>query len=534
MAGTYSQSSAALSHSVRLLWDIAPPLRLNSDTPYIAAGAIHLPSHGSWPFQLAAAAHAAAHLVYSPCTFDGTGLGPIARTLMGLLEDARVETLAIREFPGLARLWRSQHTATPVLGASFEALMVRLSRQLIDPGYDDPERWVRKGQALFIDDICSQRAAIQMSAAVRKVATQLGHDIGQMRLPFNEKTYRPQPAYRDDHRWMWAADVLHAVQPPATATVQGFENERDLPHGNVEGISRYPEWDRLIDRLRPDWCTVLEESPLPATIHAALTGAVGEDVIQQTAGRLRRALRNVLHSSTLRRRHDEGETFDPAGLVEWRVAWRTRSAADTRVYRGIAQRVARPSVWILIDQSASTSACLGSRNHSVLQEALASAIAIATALNAMDVACAICGFSSYGRHAVRMIVAKSFATHLDDAIPGLQSLRSGGSTRLGAALRNVTSQLKLKRQGPRWILVLSDGEPHDVDTHDPQYLMEDARHAVAEARREGVRLACPVFSPNNVGQAQRIFGRAGVQPVRDIDQLPGVLKRLLARGNLRC
>lgn len=93
-----------LSQWLRLLWDIAPPLRLNSDRPCIVAGAIHLPARIQWQQHNAAAAHAAAHLVYSPCAFDGSGLGPMVRALMALLEDARAETLAIQSLPGLARL----------------------------------------------------------------------------------------------------------------------------------------------------------------------------------------------------------------------------------------------------------------------------------------------------------------------------------------------------------------------------------------------------------------------------------------------
>ncbi|HTD90877.1 MAG TPA: hypothetical protein VK663_09455, partial [Burkholderiales bacterium] len=57
-----------LSQWLCLLWDIAPPLHLNSDTPYIEAGAIHLPARSHWQHHAAAAAHAAAHLVYSPRT----------------------------------------------------------------------------------------------------------------------------------------------------------------------------------------------------------------------------------------------------------------------------------------------------------------------------------------------------------------------------------------------------------------------------------------------------------------------------------
>ena len=194
---------APLTHWLRLLWGLTPPLAFDSECAYIAGGAIHLPARTPWQNHTAATAHAAAHLVYSPPRYDGAGLGPIARTLVALLEDARVEALAVRELPGLARLWRPLHTATPDAGVGFEGLAMRLARSLCDPAYDDPDPWVRKGRDLCFLDLTLGVCALRTPTEVREVATRLGHDIGQMRLPFNGKAVLPLPAYRDDNRWMW-------------------------------------------------------------------------------------------------------------------------------------------------------------------------------------------------------------------------------------------------------------------------------------------------------------------------------------------
>ncbi len=74
-------------------------------------------------------------------------MAPITQALLGLLEDARIEALACRELPGLRRLWSAWHTVTPADGSDFETLMLLLARALIDPAYDDPHPWVRKGRA---------------------------------------------------------------------------------------------------------------------------------------------------------------------------------------------------------------------------------------------------------------------------------------------------------------------------------------------------------------------------------------------------
>jgi len=517
-------TATPLTHWLRLLWGIAPPLRLNSEIPFIAAGAIHLPARAQWREHSAAAAHAAAHLVYSPPRFDGTGLVSIARALTGLLEDARVEALASAELPGLARLWRPLHEATPATGRSFEALMQRLARALVDVGYDDSEPWVRKGVALFYGDGPRGLPLLRSAADVRTAAMRLGHDIGQMRLQFNVKTYRPQPAYRDDHRWMWPADQQSMVSPPAAANAETACDESvRMPQAVV---ARYPEWDRLISRLRADWCSVTAAAP-SHPLSAPAGDAVGPAAIQQTATRLRRPLRAFSQCGLAPQREDEGELFDPAALVDWRVARRLRHAALPPVYRGLAPRNASAAVWLLVDQSASSGGTPGVDSVSALQTAVAAAAATATALQTAGVACAIAGFSSNGRHAVHLTAVKSFAQGVDVAmLTRLQALRAGGSTRLGAALRHAAASFAGDAGQRRCVIVLSDGEPHDIDVHDPRYLSDDARHAVLAAARGGVRLYCLALAPERRSEVQRIFGRDGVQVVRNLADVPRAVARL--------
>ena len=515
-----------LLHWLRLLWNIAPPLRLDSDRPYITAGVIHLPPQAQWRHHAAAAAHAVAHLLHSPRIFDGDGVVPIARALMGLLEDARVEALAVRQLPGLARLWRPLHSAMPETGADFEALMRRLARALADPAYDDPDPWVRKGRLLFYGDAQDGCCALQTAADVRDAAMRLGHDVGQMRLQFNAKTYRVEPAYRDDHRWMWAADVLSAAPPPVAVAAAGVREDEAAP-ASTDTVARYPEWDRLIARLRPDWCSVVETTVQENGFQAAIIDH--EDLILQTAVRLRAPLRALLRQRALPQHSDEGEVFDPGALVDWLVARRRHHAPETRVYRAMDGHRANAAVWLLIDQSASTAETHGAYGHSVLQTAVLAAAAIAKALEAAGVTCGISGFSSSGRHAVRLRTVKALDEFADDGmVARVQALRPSGSTRLGAALRHVTRRLSQYGDGARWVILLSDGEPYDIDVHDPRYLVEDARHAVRAAARCGVRVVCLAASPDGGSQARRIFGRKGVQAMCEPDDVPLSLSRLLA------
>jgi nitric oxide reductase activation protein len=526
--------STPLSHWLRLLWGQAPRLHLDSEAPFIGDGEIHLPACSHWRQHRAAAAHAAAHLVYSPRRFDGTGLPPITRAVLALLEDARAEALASRELPGLARLWQPLHTATPDDGAHFEALLPRLARALADPGYADTHPWVAKGRRLFYLDAEQTMLALRQPAELHQAARRLGHDIGQMRLQFNAKTYRPAPAYRDDHRWMWGADALAQAEPPPAAST-GTAPPRDTePPAPAAALARYPEWDRLIQRLRRDWSTVIEQ-PAQAEAPAGTASAAAFDESTLRLGRrLNGALRTLARPADRRRPDHEGERFDIDALVRWRVAGRLGRPCDTRLYSVLQRQAPRATVWLLIDQSASTSAAHGQGENNVLQAATLAAAAAARALHRLGVACAISGFSSNGRHAVHLHTVKSLGIAMDGETLAarLRALRSAGSTRLGAALRHAAAQLAThpaaRRGGANWVLLLSDAEAHDVDVHDPRYLVEDARQAVRAAARRSVRMACLTLAPDSTGTARRVFGPRGARSVETLEALPQAIQRLLA------
>ena len=530
----HTPPATPLTHWLRLLWNRSPPLHLHSDAPFIAGGALHLPACSHWQGHCAAAAHAAAHLVYSPRRFDGAGLVPIARSLLALLEDARVEALAMRELPGLARLWRPLHAATADDGNGFEPLMARLARALADPGYADPHAWVQKGRRFFYLDDQLGLLALRTPAELRTAALQLGHDIGQLRLPFNAQGYRPLPAYRDDHRWMWAADQLAAAQPPpqAAPTDAGPAQDPDgLLPAEHSHVTRQPEWDRLIHRLRPAWCCVTEQvSPSPPAVGPTLPSpAQAQAQAHALSRQLLAPLRTLTRPVAARHHRHEGRAFDTDALVHWCIARRQQLPADGRVFRGRQRQVSSAAVWLLIDQSASTAAPLDASGGSVLHAAAAMAAALALALQALGLRCAVSAFSSNGRHAVTLNTLKRLADPLDDRLAAhLQGLRSRGSTRLGAALRQVTAGLVAASGGARWVLLLSDGQPHDTDVHDPRYLVDDARHAVHSAARRGVQVRCLTLAATADPDARRIFGPGGSHNTARLADLPRALHRLMA------
>ena len=74
--------------------------------------------------------------------------------------------------------------------------------------------------------------------------------------------------------------------------------------------------------------------------------------------------------------------------------------------------------------------------------------------------------------------------------------------------------------------MLTDGQAHDVDVHDPRYLIEDARRAVHEAAQQGVLTVCITLGSQGEPSAQRIFGAKHCRSLRQVERLPRAIAQL--------
>jgi hypothetical protein len=102
---------------------------------------------------------------------------------------------------------------------------------------------------------------------------------------------------------------------------------------------------------------------------------------------------------------------------------------------------------------------------------------------------AILTFSSHRRQRVEVCTVKEFSQPLNARVlRRIQALRPGRYTRMGAALRHATAQLKDRPHTHRLLLVLTDGKPNDTDHYEGRHAVEDTRMAVLEARRAGLKL----------------------------------------------
>jgi len=104
-------------------------------------------------------------------------------------------------------------------------------------------------------------------------------------------------------------------------------------------------------------------------------------------------------------------------------------------------------------------------------------------------------------------------------------MEAGYSTRMGAALRHAAHYLGARKTDKKLLLVLTDGEPSDIDAADDRQLIEDAHKAVQELDQEGIYTYCINLDPNADDYVQDIFGKQ-YMVIDRVERLPEQLPKL--------
>ena len=557
--------------------------------PFIADFQIHLPDafdsfrglSGIETYR-AAAAHCAAHMVYTTHPISAEQLTPAQMKLIELFEDARVEALAIRDFPGLRKLWLGFFTAP--LGPLDEApdlhpmmdLMLRLARALLDETYLD-------GLALIDDTAAAFRAALAERAEDNRISWDAGvtfynQVIQSVALP-NLRVLENWPIpYRDDNRYVWdcgenlflsqGIDYLPSSRQQVRKSVSAIDlaNEVDVETAGDDaqeiwvcateffpyedaGVSfnqmegkepisepyRYQEWDYQVQLFRPDWASVIERRQGrgdPALMDAILT------THKPIASRIRHLIDMLQPQGIVRRRgYEEGEELDLNAAIRAMIDIRRGIMPDPRINIRISRHVRDLAILVLMDLSESTNEKVGVKKDDPGYDAAPSILGLtreatgllAWAIDAIGDRFAIHGFASDGRHDVQYYRFKDFDQPYDDMAKSRMAGTKGGlSTRMGAALRHAGWHLSRQPAQKRLVLVITDGEPADIDERDPQYLRHDTRKAVEELRMKGIHSYCLTLDPQADRYVARIFGENQYSIVDHVERLPERLPAVFA------
>lgn len=518
--------------------------KLNSPAlrPVISEGTLLLPDHYlAWDgasrgnIYRAAVAHALAHLRFSPRHQPAGKKKPLLLAVLSLIEDARVERLATRLYPGLRALWGCFHVASGEKNElTFASLSARLARALHDPHYEDPNHWVNKGRELFEAEAV---AGLEDPARFAEVGKILGNDLGQMRVRFVQELYTVEPAYRDDNSFLWEFENDAPPDTPPEESLSRTSVQIDPTDQKADTAMHvspvmqdtgqrheYPEYDYQENLLRDAWAIVLDRSGRDAGM-SALTGrqrSLARGVSLDTRARtLDRAIRL--------RRQQEGESLDLNAAVDSRISWRAGVTPDPRIFQRPGKRRRHASILLLVDLSESTNDRVQGFT-SVLDIEKQAADLLAQSIDTDYDRLAIDGFHSEGREKVHYLRLKEFDEPYDDPQRRVLMRQQGSlSTRMGAALRHAGARLRREVAEKRILLLVTDGEPSDIDVSDREYLVEDARHAVHSLTTRGITVFCLTLDKAGATYMKKIFGSGNYLIVDNALSLPAQLSRALTR-----
>jgi len=520
----------------------------------------------------ATAAHMAAHLCYSSSAISAEQLSPAQMFFIGFMEDARIEYKALNAFPGLKKLWRSLLDTEYEGNVEHPAMLVleRLALMLLDSNVSTDDRELSEFVQRFHNEIEAQQDNNQYSW---HMGMELFNLFSQRKeVPSLRILERIRIPYRDDNRFVWefeefnwdqGIEYIAASQRQVRKTVSVVEmaNEVDCelagddaqeiwtcstemyPYEDdlentrsynemwgkepVSDPFHYQEWDYQIQLHRPDWTTIYERRQPrgnPEDIEKILLE------YKPIAYRIKQIIDLLTPEGVQRVRNmEDGDEIDINAAVDAMISIRMGEQPNPRITMRNVLKNRDLSVVVLMDLSESTNEKVGGSDKTVLELTREAATLVATAINGIGDPFALHGFASDGRHDVQYYRFKDFNQHFDDeAKSRLAGMEGGLSTRMGAAMRHAGHHLLKQPERRKLLLIVTDGEPADIDERDPQHLRHDTKKAVEELYSKGILSYCLTLDPNADAYVKRIFGANNYTIIDNVDKLPEQLPVLFA------
>ena len=454
---------------------------------------------------------------------------PFQRMAVEFFEDCRIETLLIREYPGLRSLFLALHpkpleaACDPETTSCLRHRMAMLSRALLEPAHGYADADLNNFVARF-------HALMEPSESERcESSTQ---EIAALALSYVAKTRRQSDQfakvhfdntvvdYRDDNRHMWkfieAGDEEEAFD----------EDRKAAPDAEIKGLPprHYPEWDYNSQTYRPDWASVYE------ALHASGNPADIDRLLQKhsaLAKQLKKMLDLLKPQDKVRIRYqEEGSELDLDVAIRSLIDFKGGATPDPRINMSHRTDGRDIAVMLLLDLSESLNEKAAGSDQTILELSQEAVSLLAWAIEKLGDSFAIAGFHSNTRHDVRYLHIKGYGESFNDEVKArLAAMKAGYSTRMGAAMRHAAHYLGARPADKKLMLILTDGRPSDVDTHDERLLIEDARQAVKELDQQGIFPYCISLDPKADEYVGDIFGRQ-FTVIDHIERLPERLPQL--------
>ena len=549
--------------------------------PYIEYGVMHIPDayddykHASGRIipgidcYRAVCAHAAAHIMETRVAFKGDDLNPLQVACISLIEDLRVELNTLKKFPGMKKTWIALHPEDEDLKDlnPFIVDLVDFSRAALDQKYTVKQSFNSDFLKLFIKKMTKMPESSAMSYELGMNYYELLKTETDVKISASALVSTPI-IYRDDNRYIWEYEELDWLsegndyvpvsqrQVRKNVNIMEMYNELDVETAGddaqeiwtleseyfpdeLDGVSineiegkepvsepfHYNEWDYQLQLYRPNWATLYERRLRkgdPELINKILK------THKPIANQLKNAIDRMQPQGLVKlKKQQEGSELDLDACVTALADIRSGITPSDRIYVKKVQHIRDVSVNLLMDLSESTNDMVLGSDKTILELMKEATSLLSWAIDKIGDKLTISGFASDSRHDVQYYRFKPFQYSFNDEVKGrLAGIKGGLSTRMGAAIRHAGVDLLTQSSAKRILLILTDGEPADIDVDDPQHLRMDAKKAVEELRSHGIVTFCISLDPHADEYVARIFGKNRFMVIDNIQKLPERLPQL--------
>jgi nitric oxide reductase NorD protein len=278
-----------------------------------------------------------------------------------------------------------------------------------------------------------------------------------------------------------------------------------------EGALYYNEWDYKRLHYRKDWCVLRELELKPQG-----TGFVKQTLLkhEKLVKQLHKSFEALRGEDKLLKRQVNGDDIDVDAVVEAWVDSHLGMEMTDRLYTQM-QRVERSiAVMFMVDMSGSTQGWINDAERESL-------ILLCEVLEILGDQYAIYGFSGWARKRCDIYKVKQFNEPYDENVQGkIAAIDAQDYTRMGVAIRHLSSLLNQVEAKTRILITLSDGRPEDYGEYRGKYGIEDTRMALLEAKQSGIHSFCITIDKQGLEYLPHMYGAANYAVIDEVEKLP--------------
>jgi len=308
----------------------------------------------------------------------------------------------------------------------------------------------------------------------------------------------------------------------------------------------YDEWDDRANRYRSRWCKVYEK------IMGIGDLAFYQDTLLNHAGllqQIRREFEQVVPELYHKeKRLPDGSDHDLDLAIEAMTDFRIGVAPSEKIFWRHHKIERDVAVAFLLDMSGSTGEAiktvapstiplsgngpLAERSQRRIIDVEKEAIVLMMdSLEAIGDRYGVYGFSGHGRDNVEFYVIKDLQeTFSLDIAKRFGRIGPLHATRMGPAIRHVTSKLRQQPTRSRFLFLISDGRPQDrgysQEGSEKAYAVQDTRMALIEARRDGIHPFCLTVDKDGNDYLRTMMDDFSYEVLADVSLLPRRLPQL--------